>query len=251
MRLGELMIPGTHNSGAWTGVAPYLSNYVYNQDRNLYEQLVFGQRYFDVRVGISPEDNTFYKKSPKEIIVIDIHKFNVPANFQQAHHEKLLKVLEEKIGKYIIPRMYRGINMHGPKLNTLWKTGKSIIIAYADKETMEKNPPLWPPVRRFWGNKRTEKELLQYIIKVAGTTIPGNPMEVLMAEMTPNLVYILTNPLKSLGYLADLINKNITNWLCDNKLEKKVNIIASDFFLGNSLTELSMEVNDVKLSKMK
>lgn len=53
LRLGEMMIPGTHNSGAYTGVPSVLmTRYVLNQARDLYEQLVFGQRYFDIRVGI-------------------------------------------------------------------------------------------------------------------------------------------------------------------------------------------------------
>lgn len=49
-RIGDLFIPGTHNSGAYTKPL-FFENYVLNQDKSIWSQLVFGIRYFDLRIG--------------------------------------------------------------------------------------------------------------------------------------------------------------------------------------------------------
>ncbi|XP_045467727.1 PI-PLC X domain-containing protein 1-like isoform X2 [Harmonia axyridis] len=224
LRLGEMIIPGTHNSGAWTGVPPILlDKYVLNQDRDLYEQLVFGQRYFDIRVGILDNEfrithnlvqtsyfekeldkiAKFVQKSPREIIILDIHKFNIPVEFSKADHIQVVDLIDKKIGKYIIPKFAIGEHKYGPKLKTLMASNKSIIVAYHEPELVEKHPYFWPAIHRDWGNKIYVEELKNYLISVARSKETGNPMKVVMAEMTPNLRYIALNPTKGLGPLAD------------------------------------------------
>lgn len=51
MRISDLMLPGTHNSGAYSSKKLFLENYILNQDRDIWTQLVFGIRYFDFRIG--------------------------------------------------------------------------------------------------------------------------------------------------------------------------------------------------------
>lgn len=50
-RIGSMFIPGTHNSGSFIGAPSFLQNYVLNQDRSVWTQLVFGIRYLDFRIG--------------------------------------------------------------------------------------------------------------------------------------------------------------------------------------------------------
>lgn len=50
-KIGNLFIPGTHNSGAFDGVPKILENYILNQDRTIWTQLVYGIRYLDLRIG--------------------------------------------------------------------------------------------------------------------------------------------------------------------------------------------------------
>jgi hypothetical protein len=50
-KIGNLFIPGTHNSGAFSGVPKFLENYILNQDRSIWTQLVHGIRYLDLRIG--------------------------------------------------------------------------------------------------------------------------------------------------------------------------------------------------------
>lgn len=91
----------------------------------------------------------------------------------------------------------------------------------------------------------------KYMIEVARSKRIGNPMRVLMAEMTPNLAYIVSHPSDDLGQLADCVNRNITFWIRDYNLQFGINLIASDSFLGNRMTEFSIGVNNMKLQFMK
>lgn len=54
-KIGNLVIPGTHNSGSYKGIISYFEGYVLNQDRSIWTQLVFGVRYLDLRIGYTPE----------------------------------------------------------------------------------------------------------------------------------------------------------------------------------------------------
>jgi hypothetical protein len=98
-KLGHIVIPGTHDSGAFTFLVPFAQT----QDRNLGEQLEGGIRYLNLRVlwstdllNLGFETNTFYlhherstsdgmkfepqlqkiaqfaEKHPKEIIILDV-----------------------------------------------------------------------------------------------------------------------------------------------------------------------------------
>lgn len=50
-KIGNLFIPGTHNSGSYKGIISYFEGYVLNQDQSVWNQLVFGIRYLDFRIG--------------------------------------------------------------------------------------------------------------------------------------------------------------------------------------------------------
>lgn len=49
--IGNLIIPGTHNSACCGGAPFFTKDYVLNQDRTIWEQLVFGIRYLDLRIA--------------------------------------------------------------------------------------------------------------------------------------------------------------------------------------------------------
>lgn len=100
----------------------------------------------------------------------------------------------------------------------------------------------WNPLRQYWGNKSKVKDLRNFI----ETTLEShsnfwNPMWALMAELTPQPIdYIFrTNNLRK---LADEANKHVTVWFRDD-WPNQVNVIASDYFLGNDIVHVAIEVN--------
>lgn len=62
-----------------------------------------------------------------------------------------------------------------------------------------------------------------------------------MAELTPQPIDLLfrTNNLRK---LADEVNKYVTKWFRDEWF-KDVNIVATDYFLGNDIINVAIEVN--------
>lgn len=62
-----------------------------------------------------------------------------------------------------------------------------------------------------------------------------------MAELTPqplDLVFRTNN----LRQLADEVNKYVTKWIRD-EWEDDVNIVATDYFLGNDLVNVAIDIN--------
>lgn len=153
-RIDKMLIPGTHNSGAYdtSKLATIVQNYVLNQDRFVWAQLVFGIRYLDLRVGyyknegfyvnhdlirITPlvpvlrQIRKFAEMAPNEVVLVDFHRFPYPVDFSQELHEQLLEIVYEELGQFAVERSsYAG---SGPTFRELWEQNKTLIISYAER----------------------------------------------------------------------------------------------------------------------
>lgn len=76
--------------------------------------------------------------------------------------------------------------------------------------------------------------------KINSHTTGNNPFWALMAELTPQPIDILlmTNNLRK---LADDVNRELTKWFRDEWYQLPVNIVATDFFVGNDLINVAIE----------
>ncbi|KAG8225730.1 hypothetical protein J437_LFUL006825 [Ladona fulva] len=55
LKFRDLFIPGSHNSGSYIeGPGDRITKYIYNQEEGVLNQLIFGVRYLDVRIGYYP-----------------------------------------------------------------------------------------------------------------------------------------------------------------------------------------------------
>lgn len=73
LTLPEIMIPGSHDSGSFyfhREIAP-ISKYKYAQEETIFNQLVYGLRYFDLRIG-------YYRKTKD--------KYYINHNFLRTQH---------------------------------------------------------------------------------------------------------------------------------------------------------------------
>lgn len=163
--LPSLMLPGTHNSGTYPHqldktVLQMINKYQINQDESIFNQLVYGIRYLDLRVGYSKVKNNpetlwiyhdifrtdvslsdvldqvsrFLDLTSHEIVIIDFHRFTVGFQnenilVQQERHKRVLDLLFRKLSGYIIPS-YLGQHAH---LSEYISIGKRLIIGYADR----------------------------------------------------------------------------------------------------------------------
>lgn len=68
-----------------------------------------------------------------------------------------------------------------------------------------------------------------------------NPMWALMAELTPQPIDVFFR-INGLRTLADDVNRRVTKWFRD-EWANSVNIVATDFFLGNDIISVAIETN--------
>ncbi|CAH0553027.1 unnamed protein product [Brassicogethes aeneus] len=261
-KIGTLILPGTHNSGSFSGIPPLFENYVLNQDRNIWTQLVYGVRYLDFRVGyyenegyfinhdlvrvtkvlpLFREIRKFLEFAPKEIVILDFHRFPYPSNFNYTLHKNFANLVYQELGDLALApeSLQEG---KGPAMNEIWARNKNLIICYSDRTTVSENNWLWDPLVQYWGNRKKVSELknfLQRSIKERRITL--NPLWALMAELTPQTLDLVfrTNNLRQ---LADDVNKHVTKWVRD-EWSDEVNIVATDYFLGNDLINIAIDVN--------
>lgn len=263
-RIGNIFIPGTHNSASFDGVPKFLHDIILNQDRSVWTQLVFGIRYLDLRVGyyhnegffinhdivrlaklqpVLHEIRRFAEMAPKEVIIVDFHRFPYPTQFTINMHMDLVELIKSELGHLALPP--GGLQAgKGPTFNEIWHQNKTLIICYGKREIAKEYNWLWNPLQQHWGNKQTVGELKSFVastIKDHATIF--NPMWALMAELTPqplDVIFMLRS--NSLRALADSVNMHLTSWFRDD-WSKDVNIVATDFFLGNDLINVAIETN--------
>lgn len=105
---------------------------------------------------------------------------------------------------------------------------------------------MWPSLTQAWGNQQTPDGLFEYLNSVLmgprKTRNTLNPLWAIMAEMTPRPLDIIFNPSGGLRQMADAVNKNLSV-LFQNEWWKHTNIVATDFFLGNNLIDVSIQSN--------
>ena len=64
-----------------------------------------------------------------------------------------------------------------------------------------------------------------------------------MAELTPASLDIISRPYFGLRGFAQLVNLNVTYWFERPEWYSNSMIIATDFYLGNNIVEMSVKVN--------
>lgn len=97
-----------------------------------------------------------------------------------------------------------------------------------------------------WGNQQTVEGLFKYLEKVIigpkKSRNSQNPLWAVMAELTPYPLDIIFNLSGGLRQMADSVNRNLT-YKFQEEWWKETNIVATDFFLGNNLIDVSIQAN--------
>lgn len=165
-----IMIPGTHNSGTYPrqldkSMLQIINKYQMNQDENIFNQLIYGIRHLDLRIGYSKvkqrsetlwiyhdifrtdlslnevleQVKLFLDLTSHEVIIMDFHRFTVGFENENAatqldRHAKMIELLFSQLGNYIVP-CYGG--QHDP-IRELVATGRRLVIGYASRTKLLK-----------------------------------------------------------------------------------------------------------------
>ncbi|XP_024085339.1 uncharacterized protein LOC106665292 [Cimex lectularius] len=272
----SLFIPGTHNSGCYKRGSLFsqrrdtTGKYILTQDQSIWNQLVYGIRYLDFRIGYYPvknatsetSDNCFWinhdlikvrhmtpilrelkgflAKAKDEIVILDLHRFPIGFNNRPQRHEQLVKYLERELKPIAIPFKSPSVT-----LDEIWEGEQRLIISYGEKEVQKKHNWLWPPIRQLWGNKQTVEKLYNFLDNIMtndSVRIPSKGMWAAMAQLTPGPLDLLFNPKGSLREMAHLVNPSLSKW-CRKKWWNMANIVTSDFFLETDIINTAIAAN--------
>lgn len=257
----SLMIPGTHDSGAYDtadnkGLGFFGDKLVVTQDESVWNQLMYGIRYLDLRVGfrekrprnpfwiyhgivaVRPIDDVLadikrFMAQSRDIVIIDFHKLS--AGFNQTIHDKFVNVLISNISPWILPRSDRL-----PTLGQMWDSNQRLVIGYASSDTVQRHNTLWNNVEHAWGNVQSKPNLFRYLNSVMLDPPQGHLWSA-MAELTPTVWYLI-GAQPGLRQLAQSVNNDVTAW-SQRHWWHLANIVATDFFMANDIIAVSIDAN--------
>lgn len=132
--LRQLVLPGSHDAGMYAGGLAGQT-----QDKNLYQQLTYGMRYFDLRVAAFPitgelylhhgevfgvpltegldDIKSFLQKGGKDMIILKFSHFGstTGGDFTSSQYNEMVKLIDDRLGSWI----YRGPLPAGKRLADL------------------------------------------------------------------------------------------------------------------------------------
>lgn len=253
----DIMIPGTHDSGSYSSF-PYsyhskiFSSFIYTQEETIFNQLVYGIRYLDLRVmeshgrfiidhGFFETGNTLeevlsdvrdFVNATQEIVILDFHKH--PLNFQQ---KRLVKYVKNMLNLYLIP------NKNSLKIGDIFDSPHRILLSFNDPAVSD--PYIWPFTCQIWGDVTKVDDLKLFFERFYNSSTIPSFLWSSMAELTPNLKFIIEHGNEGLRVLADFVNRNVTQWF-SRKWGMWSNIVATDYFLGNDIVSVAIDINRKK-----
>lgn len=113
-----------------------------------------------------------------------------------------------------------------------------------DLAVVAKAALFFPQVRHLWPNKDTIDGLAQYMNETTCRKYFGE-LRSMMVELTPTVFGAISDKYDGNRRLAQLANRQVTDWIRDRWLHC-INVVASDFFLGNDLIRLSIQANKMR-----
>ncbi|MBO9551831.1 hypothetical protein [Pseudomonas sp.] len=190
LRVDQLILPGSHDSGMDKQADNIVLPQEVTQDVSCIEQIRAGIRVLDLRVranreytpdstyryklyhlstsgrtvlgDVVSELNRFYEDpaNEREIIILDFHQFD---HFSAQEHEWMLAMLDQHMGQRIIP-----YDLHMLTLDQLWNDhpGRTVVIAYNDQAGGNH----WNGVEQVWMGENTPstEELKAFMDKKRG-----------------------------------------------------------------------------------
>ncbi|XP_013791143.2 uncharacterized protein LOC106474990 [Limulus polyphemus] len=263
----NVMLPGTHNSGShqeYDSVKDHIiSRYQICQDEDVWNQLVYGIRFLDLRIGWSKMFNSSeqywiyhdsFRSQPSlrevlkqirqfldatnEILIVDFHRFTsgFGGRLADERHQDVMTMIIEEIGEYMLP-LSSGLST---TLNDMWKTNKRVLVGYGAPQRVESNL-LFQSVSHLWANKDTLEGLENYLNNGV-CKYKYNFLWAAMASLTPQTLGVILDKYGGLRQMAQDVNGPVTRWFRE-RWWHCANVVATDFFLGNNLIEVSIDAN--------
>ena len=239
LTLTEMTLPGTHNSGTYQPVSIVGSLWVKTQELSLAQQLNYGIRCLDLRIGQNSPGNyvichdtwrtryslaqalkevtDFIDSNTKEIIVLDFHRF-VNLGSGNYDYSQLKQQITSALSGYCLPP-----SRAGDSLGAIWCSVGQKERIVAAWNTSNPDSYMWPGVDQQWYRDADSLKKLYEFIKSDMQNPPGW-MWAACSFMSPSLI---SSPKSN----AVNTGPTISNWYFGGSAFcEKANIITVDFF---------------------
>lgn len=268
LRVDELILPGTHDSGSDKESPNFSLPQEYTQDVSPAKQLEAGIRALDLRVSYyenypsgdpgrfqlfhmtSSGRNVavdiiemlegFYQgvlepnDTQKEIIILDFHEFN---NFNELAHEELQALVTSQLNHRLIPYYHNTLTVEELWNNHPWKT---VVAAYNSHTESEL---FWPGVDQVWSgdNLNTTAQLKQFMDTRANQRKPDYELQSIQCAK-----YVLP------FHVPDDFSEKIDEWFeskDENSYIQNFHIINTDWSLRSKIIYNCAHANFIKAGK--
>ncbi|KAK8777673.1 hypothetical protein V5799_021147 [Amblyomma americanum] len=244
-----------------------IGDFIFTQDQPIVQQLAFGIRSLDLRVGFTNGafwifHNKFkaqvtvesvlkqvrrFVETTGEIVLLDFHKFTLGFDPYidpvDKRHRSLVQLIVKTLGGVVAPRLMLN-NTVGEILGVCGsvsaRNNQTVFVMYNYDYKGPHFEFLSPGVLQNWADAQDLDHLVEYMEKHACKKVSGT-LSSAQAELTAKFPI----QVDGLRELAQIVNFNITN-LFRERYWKCTNIVASDYFLGSGIIELAVEANKVK-----
>jgi hypothetical protein len=194
------------------------------------------------------EVKQFIKIATKEILIIDLHRFEKGFNRKESsrstirrRHQKVAALILRHLKEYLVP-IKMGLSS---TINELIAENKRIIVGYASDDNT--NEYFFPQTKHLWPNTDSMNELEIYFNRTICKSYP-NILYAAMVHLTADKIGIISDRYKGLRTMAQTVNQNISE-LFRSRWSQCANVVASDYFLGNNFIEIAIKSNLVKFKE--
>ncbi|KAK0157139.1 hypothetical protein PV327_011364 [Microctonus hyperodae] len=251
-----------------TSLLIYESQSIYQQqclDGSIFNQLIMGARYFDLRPGkhngkywiyhgnyqMTPLQQTIddvkrFMKNTQEIVFLSFKEF-IHGFETSRDHREFIKYLNKQFKDHLLPSG----QSWDSSFKSIWNIGKRLLISY-DNYNYRNSFTMWRPISQKWGNAQSLGNLRNFLIRVE--TIRQRP-RASMAELTMSDNTIISHAIAevlgigkwSLRQMASSTGPHVTQWY-NEFLYENASIIAVDYLNATGIVEVALEWNDRKFS---
>lgn len=249
-----------------------LHSFSVTQEKDIFDQLMDGVRYFDFRIGLRNEDEQFYivhnlygpkinfvteqivsflSSHPKEILIIDIqHAWglrDIP-DFQ-----RLFNIFDEKIGHFMLKKSSLGPDLKSlPSLRNFWDLKKSIMLIWRvqdDSIGYEIPSKFWhgkDHIDSPWPNTTNCNQLRRFLQSKweerKNNPIDPNRIFVSQAVLTPNFWFVLGHVFGDLRRLSLRAQKMLALILAERPDSIRFSNVIMIDFVGEFDRELRLDL---------
>ncbi|XP_063701308.1 uncharacterized protein LOC134831500 [Culicoides brevitarsis] len=277
----QFFIPGTHcaachvtKSNLKNGL---LKKIGFLQNFNIWQQMVFGVRYFDFSIGFQSNStagkefwimNGNLKITPllnvlrtirkfvilsHEPIFMDFYEFPLGFYNHPERHKKLIKLVIQELSDVLYTKNAQNNYLNSYDLTLEMMKRKTLLLMYNDLEMLKEYKEIWPSWRRHSSEYLKISELSEFMKNLFSKKSKDSPNGigwVFSAVQGYQTSYQSNEKMKEPGERAAEINAKVIPML-GGPWSWGANVVSLDYFMSTNLVDIAIHTNQNKIINLR